>query len=106
MKYIRMLILVPFLSMTGCVLAVGDGDNDDDNERYAASDEIIIEREISLGATWCCASCTDPDDGVSCNSCRRDAPESCRSVEVALVCNGTYTETSPGTQASVVTCLE
>ncbi|MEM6818841.1 MAG: hypothetical protein AAF578_08615 [Pseudomonadota bacterium] len=107
MKYIRVLILLPFLLLTGCVLAVGDGDSDNENdERYAAPDEIIIEREISIGATWCCASCTDPDDGVACNSCRRDAPESCRSVEVALVCDGSYTETSPGTQASIVTCLE
>ncbi|MEL7022152.1 MAG: hypothetical protein AAGL69_00205 [Pseudomonadota bacterium] len=99
-------VLASALIMTGCVVAVGD-DSDDEEALYTPSEEVLIEREIvGIGATWCCASCTDPDDGVACESCRRDAPEQCRAVEVALSCTGTYTERSPGTQNSVVTCLD
>ncbi|MEL7311150.1 MAG: hypothetical protein AAFN07_06545 [Pseudomonadota bacterium] len=90
MRPVRLLlVLLPVVLMSGCVVAVGD-DLDDDESVYTPAEEVLIEREIaSIGATWCCASCTDPDDGISCGSCRRDAPEQCRSVEVAVSCTGT-----------------
>ncbi|MEO1421002.1 MAG: hypothetical protein AAFU66_08630, partial [Pseudomonadota bacterium] len=72
------------------------------------TDERNLNRTTALGriTTAAVARHTIVRIGATRATPRRDAPESCRSVEVALVCNGSYTETSPGTQSSVVTCLE
>lgn len=104
MRSMKLTVFSLVLVLSGCVLAVGD--SLDDEEGYADSHEVLIEREVSIGATWCCASCNGDDDAIACQSCRRDAPESCRAVEVVLSCNGSYTEKSPSTQNALVTCLD
>ena len=88
----------------GCVLAVGDDDEFDDYREPAT--EVLVEREITVGASWCCAQCEAKDDAIACTSCRRDEPQACRAVETTLSCTGTYTESAPGTQNALVRCYD